>query len=95
MRTRRGRFRPGAADRLPRPQRTDADHVRDAARADADRLLAEASAEEREIRQRIAELEAVEQRLLATIRDNLSDTPPPPAAHAANGYPEPHRQPFG
>jgi hypothetical protein len=54
----------------------------------------------------VAELEAVEHRLLGTIRDGLSDTPPPPAAPPAstpgptgNGYPDheglPERQPFG
>jgi hypothetical protein len=84
-----------AADQFRETAQSEADHVRDAARADADRLLAEARAEEHEIRHRIAELEAVERRLLGTIRDGLSDTPSPPAAPAANGYPEPERQPFG
>jgi hypothetical protein len=83
------------ADHLRETAQVDADHLRDGARADADHLLAEARAEEQEIRRRIAELEAVEHRLLGTIRDGLSDTPPPPASPAANGYPEPDRQPFG
>ncbi|MFF0266736.1 MFS transporter [Kribbella sp. NPDC004536] len=79
------------ADHLRETARTDAESVRTTARAEADTLrtiarteadqfLAEARAEEQEIRTRIAELEAVEHRLLGTIRDNLSDTPRPPAA---------------
>ena len=64
---------------LSASQRT-ADHLRETARTEADHLLAEARAEEQEIRTRIAELESVEHRLLTTVRDNLSNTPPPPAA---------------
>ncbi len=63
---------------LSASQRT-ADHLRETAQAEADHLLAEARAEEEEIRTRITELEAVEHRLLTTVRDNLSNTPPPPA----------------
>ena len=91
------------ADQLRTTARTQADQLRTTARSEADQLLAEARSEETEIRARIAELEAVEQRLLGTIRDNLSSTPHPPAAppgreaahqtfpptHApGNGYPE-------
>ena len=91
------------ADQLRTTARTEADQLRTAARTEADQVLAEARSEETEIRARIAELEAVEQRLLGTIRDNLSSTPHPPAAppgreaahqtfppaHApGNGYPE-------
>ncbi len=83
------------ADHLRETARSDADQFREDARADADRMLAEARAEEAEIRHRVAELEAVERRLLGTIRDGLADTPPPPAVPAANGYPDPDRQPFG
>ena len=68
---------------LSASQRT-ADHLREVARSEADELLATARAEEDAIRQRIAELEAVEHRLLGTIRDGLSDP-----AH------EPERQAFG
>ncbi|WP_328333134.1 MFS transporter [Kribbella sp. NBC_00382] len=64
---------------LSASQRT-ADHLREAARTEADELLATAREEEDAIRHRIAELEAVEQRLLGTIRDGLSGTPTPPAA---------------
>ncbi|MFI5713064.1 MFS transporter [Kribbella sp. NPDC051620] len=64
---------------LSASQRT-ADHLRETARTEADELLATAREEEEAIRHRIAELEAVEQRLLGTIRDGLSNTPPPPAA---------------
>jgi hypothetical protein len=64
---------------LSASQRT-ADHLREVAKADADELLASARAEEEAIRQRIAELEAVEERLLGVVRDGLSDTPAPPAA---------------
>ncbi|MGW1343954.1 hypothetical protein ACWCOV_23105 [Kribbella sp. NPDC002412] len=59
-------------------------------------MLAEARSEEHEIRERIAELEAVERRLLGNIRDGLSGTPIP--RPAGNGYPEVEveaRQPFG
>src|SRR4051812_6421799 len=63
---------------LSASQRT-ADHLRETAKAEADQLLAEARAEEQEIRSRIADLEAVEHRLLGTIRDGLADTPSPPA----------------
>ncbi|WP_410789119.1 MFS transporter [Kribbella sp. C-35] len=68
------------ADHLRETARTEADHLRGTAQAEADQLLAEARAEEHEIRTRITELEAVEHRLLTTVRDNLSNTPPPPAA---------------
>jgi cell division septum initiation protein DivIVA len=64
---------------LSASQRT-ADHLREVAKAEADELLASARAEEDAIRQRIAELEAVEERLLGAVRDGLSDTPTPPAA---------------
>jgi EmrB/QacA subfamily drug resistance transporter len=57
----------------------DANRLRTTAEAEADHLLAEARAEEHEIRTRITELEAVESRLLGTIRDSLSNTPHPPA----------------
>ena len=67
---------------LSASQRT-ADHLREVARSEADELLATARAEEEAIRQRIAELEAVEERLLGTVRNGLSD----------NHHPE--RQPFG
>jgi len=91
------------ADQLRTIARAEADQLRTTARSEADQLLAEARSEEAEIRARIAELEAVEHRLLGTIRDNLSSTPHPPAAppgreaahqtfppaHApGNGYPE-------
>ncbi|WP_350279268.1 MFS transporter [Kribbella sp. HUAS MG21] len=89
------------ADHLRTTARAEADELRTAARAEADQLLAEARAEEQELRARITELEAVEQRLLTTVRDNLATTPPPPAAPTPtptpttdNGYPE-TRQPFG
>ncbi len=88
---------------LSASQRT-ADHLREAAKTEADELLAAARAEELDIRHRISELRAVEQRLLGTIRDGLSDTPPPAAPPmpqpapsappasisrpAPNGYPE-------
>ncbi len=64
---------------LSASQRT-ADHLREVAKAEADELLASARVEEEAIRQRIAELEAVEERLLGAVRDGLSDTPAPPAA---------------
>ncbi|MEV6411531.1 MFS transporter [Kribbella sp. NPDC051718] len=64
---------------LSASQRT-ADHLRETARTEADELLATAREEEEAIRHRIAELEAVEHRLLGTIRDGLSNTPTPPAA---------------
>ncbi|WP_406048850.1 MFS transporter [Kribbella sp. NBC_00889] len=84
---------------LSASQRT-ADHLRETAKTEADQFLAEARAEEQEVRVRIAELEAVEQRLLGTIRDGLSNTPPlPPAPHpTGNGYPSEdvrERQAFG
>ncbi|TDW70692.1 EmrB/QacA subfamily drug resistance transporter [Kribbella pratensis] len=62
---------------LSASQRT-ADHLRATARAEADQLLAEAKSQEEEIRARIAELQLVEERLLGTVRDTLSTTPPPP-----------------
>lgn len=68
------------ADHLRETARTEADHLRGTAQAEADQLLTEARAEEQEIRTRITELEAVEHRLLTAVRDNLSNTPPPPAA---------------
>ncbi|MFG1627587.1 MFS transporter [Kribbella sp. NPDC049227] len=84
---------------LSASQRT-ADHLRETAKTEADQLLAEARAEEQEVRARIAELEAVEQRLLGTIRDGLSNTPPPPPTPGptGNGYPSEdiqERQAFG
>ncbi len=66
---------------LSASQRT-ADHLRATARAEAEELLTEARAEEEEIRTRIAELEAVEQRLLAHIHNGLSSTPAPPTPPA-------------
>ncbi|WP_328525535.1 MDR family MFS transporter [Kribbella sp. NBC_00359] len=88
---------------LSASQRT-ADHLRETGKTEADELLAAARAEELEIRDRISELQAVEQRLLGAIRDGLSDTPLPPAPPmpqptpsvppasisrpAPNGYPE-------
>ena len=79
------------ADHLRETAKTEADHLRVVAQAEADQLLAQAQAEEHEIRHRIAELEAVEHRLLATIRDGLSTTPtPPPAAnHSHPTHPAP------
>jgi hypothetical protein len=74
---------------LSASQRT-AEHLREVARTEADELLATAREEEEAIRHRIAELEAVEQRLLGTIRDGLSDTPAPPAA-PPTAIPTPHR----
>lgn len=68
---------------LSASQRT-ADHLRETAKSEADQLLAEARAEEQEIRTRIAELEAVETRLLSKIRDGLSNTPTPPPAPPAS-----------
>ncbi|MEV0803621.1 MFS transporter [Kribbella sp. NPDC050281] len=84
---------------LSASQRT-ADHLRETAKTEADQLLAEARAEEHEVRARIAELEAVEQRLLGTVRDGLSYTPPPPPTPGStgNGYPSEdvrERQAFG
>ncbi|MGY4772696.1 MFS transporter [Kribbella sp. CWNU-51] len=88
------------ADHLRETAKTDADHLRVAAQAEADQLLAQAQAEEHEIRHRIAELEAVEHRLLATIRDGLSTTPTPPAppnrshpTHPAPTHPAPNPAP--
>ncbi|WP_202874920.1 MFS transporter [Kribbella kalugense] len=66
------------ADHLRETARTEADHVRSTAHAEADQVLAEARSEEQEIRARIAELQLVEDRLLGTVRDSLSTTPPPP-----------------
>jgi hypothetical protein len=63
---------------LSASQRT-ADHLREAARAEADELLATAREEEDAVRHRIADLEAVEHRLLAKVREGLSNTPTPPA----------------
>jgi hypothetical protein len=94
---------------LSASQRT-ADHLREVARSEADELMATARAEEEAIRQRITELEAVEQRLLGAIRGGLSETPQPPAGPppaitnpnrpdpTENGYPAPYetdRQAFG
>ncbi|TCC19394.1 MFS transporter [Kribbella speibonae] len=64
------------ADHLRETARTEADHLRKTARAEADHLLAEAHAEEQEIRTRIQELQAIETRLLTTIRNTLTQTPP-------------------
>ncbi|MET7282254.1 MFS transporter [Kribbella sp. NPDC005582] len=61
---------------LSASQRT-ADHLRSTAKAEAEQILTEARAEEAEVRTRIAELEAVEQRLLAHIHNGLSTTPAP------------------
>ncbi|TCC54024.1 MFS transporter [Kribbella capetownensis] len=88
------------ADHLRETAKTEAEQVREAAKSEADQVLAEARAEEQEVRARIAELEAVEQRLLGTIRDGLSSTPPPPPTPGptGNGYPEEEvqqRQAFG
>ncbi len=90
---------------LSASQRT-ADHLRETAKAEADEIVSAARTEEEAIRQRIAELEAVEQRLLGVVRDGLSETPAPPAAPPAsinghrtgNGYPshyESEQQAFG
>jgi hypothetical protein len=93
---------------LSASQRT-ADHLREVAKAEADELLASARAEEEAIRQRVAELEAVEERLLGVVRDGLSDNSAPPHAitnphrpnpnvEHGNGYPTAHeseRQAFG
>ncbi|WUJ74574.1 MFS transporter [Kribbella soli] len=73
---------------LSASQRT-ADHLRATARADADELLAEARSEEQEIRARIAELQLVEERLLGTVRDTLSTTPPPAAPVSSTPPPFP------
>ncbi|HZX07184.1 MDR family MFS transporter, partial [Kribbella sp.] len=62
------------AEALRTTAQADADSVRSTARAEAATLLAEAQAEEQEIRTRVADLEAVERRLLTTIRDGLSTT---------------------
>ncbi|MEV4266749.1 MDR family MFS transporter [Kribbella sp. NPDC049584] len=69
---------------LSASQRT-ADHLRATARAEADQLLSEAKSEEQEIRARITELQLVEERLLATVRDTLSTTPPPPSTPSTPG----------
>ncbi|GAB2565478.1 MDR family MFS transporter [Kribbella endophytica] len=90
---------------LSASQRT-ADHLRETAKTEADEIVSAARTEEEAIRQRIAELEAVEQRLLGVVRDGLSETPAPPAAppasvnghRAGNGYPshyESEQQAFG
>ncbi|MFF0338459.1 MFS transporter [Kribbella sp. NPDC004875] len=91
------------ADQLRETARAEADRLRTAAQTEADKFLAEARAEEQELRDRITELQAVERRLLGTVRDGLSETPTPPASPttptptAGNGYPEDAttRQPFG
>ncbi|MEU8225795.1 MFS transporter [Kribbella sp. NPDC048915] len=75
------------ADHLRETARADADQLRENARAEADHLLAAARAEESEVRTRIAELEAVEQRLLGAIRTTLAD---PRATHT----PTPHDGPM-
>lgn len=75
---------------LSASQRT-ADHLRETARAEADELLAEARAEEREIRRRIADLEAVEHRLLGSVRDNLATTPTDPAPATPHQPGSPHQ----
>jgi EmrB/QacA subfamily drug resistance transporter len=77
---------------LSASQRT-ADHLRATARAESDQLLAEAQAEEQEIRARIAELQLVEERLLGTVRDSLSATPRPPAAPPTTSHPTPPADP--
>ncbi|MEV8376672.1 MFS transporter [Kribbella sp. NPDC056861] len=88
---------------LSASQRT-ANHLRETAKAEAEELLAQARTEEDAVRQRIAELEAVEHRLLGAIQDGLSNTPTPPAAithpardheYATNGYPADHTTPNG
>jgi EmrB/QacA subfamily drug resistance transporter len=70
---------------LSASQRT-ADHLREAAKAEAEELVAEARSEEQAVRQRIEELRAVEERLLGTVRDGLSDTPAPSGAFNSNGH---------
>ncbi|MEV6283219.1 MDR family MFS transporter [Kribbella sp. NPDC051770] len=86
---------------LSASQRT-ADHLRVAAKAEADEIVSAARTEEEAIRQRIAGLQAVEQQLLSAVRDGLSDTPAPPptppATPTGNGYPnryESEQQAFG
>ncbi|HEY3558208.1 MAG TPA: MFS transporter [Kribbella sp.] len=74
-------------DRLRSTAEAEVDQLRTTARAEADHLLAEARAEEHEIRTRITELEAVEHRLLGTIRNTLSETPHPPAPPAPTPTP--------
>jgi EmrB/QacA subfamily drug resistance transporter len=74
------------ADRLRTTAEAEAGQLRTTARTEADHLLAEARAEEHEIRTRITELEAVEARLLNTIRDSLSNTPHPPTTPPANPH---------
>ncbi|TDW98104.1 MFS transporter [Kribbella sp. VKM Ac-2566] len=64
------------ADHLRETARAESDHLRATAQAEADHLLAEARAAEQEIRTRITELQAVEHRLLTTVRNNLANTPP-------------------
>ncbi|RZU13858.1 EmrB/QacA subfamily drug resistance transporter [Kribbella rubisoli] len=80
---------------LSASQRT-ADHLRATARADADQLLSEAKSEEQEIRARIAELQLVEERLLGTVRDTLSTTPPPaaPVSSAPPPFPSDGSAPY-
>ncbi|HWD77634.1 MAG TPA: MFS transporter, partial [Kribbella sp.] len=81
------------ADTLRTAARAEADTLRTTAQAEADQFLAEARAEEHELRTRITELEAVEHRLLTTIRDNLSQTPHPPAAPTHPVSPASHTTP--
>ncbi|WP_432886592.1 MFS transporter [Kribbella sp. CA-245084] len=78
---------------LSASQRT-ADHLRATARAEADQLLSEAKSEEEEIRARIAELQLVEERLLGTVRDTLSTTPPPPASSPPSPFPSDGSSPY-
>ncbi|MFG1906396.1 MFS transporter [Kribbella sp. NPDC048928] len=73
------------ANRLRTTAEAEVDQLRTTARAEAEHLLTEARAEEHEIRTRITELEAVETRLLGTIRDSLSNTPHPPATPHTTG----------
>jgi hypothetical protein len=68
------------ADHLRATANAEVDHLRTSARTEADHLLTEARAEEQEIRARVLELQAVERRLLITVRDNLSESPRPPAS---------------
>ncbi|WP_432944757.1 MFS transporter [Kribbella sp. CA-253562] len=86
---------------LSASQRT-ADHLRETAKAEADEIVSAAKAEEEAIRRRIAELKAVEQRLLGAVRDGLSETPAPPSSvnghRTGNGYPshyESEQEAFG
>ncbi|MFD7153984.1 MFS transporter [Kribbella sp. NPDC059898] len=77
------------ADTVRTTAQTDADNLRTKARTEAANLLSEARAEEQEIRARITDLEAVEHRLLTTIRDTLSTTPTPPAPPTRPAPPAP------